>query len=245
LSHRVTQRATAVHRRRDAARNTLDLLFYPSDSLAQAIYSILLVLTFTLADRVAEGDEVLSTQTGFGWASQLLLASFGCAVAWGLIDGIMYLLSSRFEREQQRHTMQQIQQISSEDEGVRAIAEELEDAYPLLASMPDRQQLYRALYSRRTVPLPAPPRRLREDLLGALGTVLVAVGAALPMMLPLVLFADNPELAVRLSNVVACSMLFWLGYRWAAYAGGRKWRTGLQLLVLGLVMVGIAIPLGG
>ena len=80
---------------------------------------------------------------------------------------------------------------------------------------------------------------------GGLGTFLVAVLAALPLVLPLLLVPGSIELRVRASNVVAFAMLFIMGYRWGHYAGGKPILTGLMLLVLGALMVLIAIPLGG
>jgi hypothetical protein len=52
-------------------------------------------------------------------------------------------------------------------------------------------------------------------------------------------------LAIRLSNLVAFVMLFGLGYRWGHYVGAKPWKTGLVLLLVGFVMVGIALALGG
>jgi hypothetical protein len=52
-------------------------------------------------------------------------------------------------------------------------------------------------------------------------------------------------LAIRLSNLVAFVMLFGLGFRWGHYVGAKPWKTGLVLLLVGFVMVGIALALGG
>jgi hypothetical protein len=78
-----------------------------------------------------------------------------------------------------------------------------------------------------------------------LGVLLVAVVAALPLVIPLVLFRHDANLALRASNLVAIGMLFYLGYSWARYSGSNPIKVGLALAALGLAMVLIAIPLGG
>jgi len=69
--------------------------------LVEAIYSVLIVLTFTLAYRLAEKNAALGPQAAATEVSQLLVAALGCAVAWGIIDGVMYVATSMFQRGQE------------------------------------------------------------------------------------------------------------------------------------------------
>ncbi len=85
----------------------------------------------------------------------------------------------------------------------------------------------------------------REDFVEALGTALVAIIAVLPSLLPLWLLRDEPLAALRGANIVSFVMLFILGYRWGVYTGASRWKTGLLLPAFGLVLMAIAIPLGG
>jgi hypothetical protein len=75
--------------------------------------------------------------------------------------------------------------------------------------------------------------------------MLIAILASLPLVIPLVLFRSNANLALRASNLVAIAMLFLLGYRWAKYAGSNPFKVGFALAALGVGMVLVAIPLGG
>jgi VIT1/CCC1 family predicted Fe2+/Mn2+ transporter len=92
---------------------------------------------------------------------------------------------------------------------------------------------------------PRPVGFKREDFAGALGCVLVAVLAILPSLLPFVLLRNDLALAIRASNVVSFVMLFVAGYQWGQHTGASPWKTGALLVTVGLVMVLIAIPLGG
>lgn len=225
--------------------NFLNRLLDPIDRLVEGIYSVLIVLTFTLAAgavRTQGGQLVLED-----WDSvlQLFLAAAGCAIAWGLIDGGMYVLTCAFERGKDRRLYRLIANEPSQEAGIALLADELDDELGSLASESERNQIYCALYDRLRM---APPPRSgfkKEDLGGGLATFLVAAGAAIPVLLPLLLVPGNVTFRVRASNLVAFAMLFIMGYGWGQYAGGKPLFYGLMLLILGVSMVFIAIPLGG
>lgn len=217
----------------------------PLDLMVEGIYSVLIVLTFTLAVRAADSNEWLGEAVASNFVMQLFWAALGCAVAWGIIDGFMYLLTCVFERGQERRLFRAIRNVGTEEEGIQTLAGELDDNLGNLASEEERRAIYAALYARLRVAPPPQAGFERADFAGGLGILLVAVATALPVVLPLLFFVDNPALAVRLSNLAAFVMLFIMGYRWAVYAGGKPLRFGLVLTLVGILMVLIAIPLGG
>ena len=65
-----------------------------------------------------------------------------------------------------------------------------------------------------------------------------------PVVIPFI-FMREAVPALRVSNAVAIAMLFLLGHSLARYAGTSPWRTGLWLVGLGVVLVGLTIALGG
>ncbi|NTU78396.1 MAG: hypothetical protein HGA45_03175 [Chloroflexales bacterium] len=80
---------------------------------------------------------------------------------------------------------------------------------------------------------------------GALGCVLVAIIAVLPSLVPFVLLRHNYAFAVRVSNVVSFIVLFGAGHSWGKHTDASPWRTRLLLVAVGVMMVAVAIPLGG
>lgn len=223
----------------------LERLLDPIDLLSQAIYSILIVLTFTLAFRIARfGAGALATASS-EQINQLLIAAVGAALAWGVIDGIMYVLMSVFERSERHRLLQGILSAQTEQEGLDAIQAELEHILEPITKESDRRDLYRDVLAHLREGELRPVGLKREDIVGGLGSVLVAVGAALPSIAPLALIRNNPFLAIRASNVVSFIMLFILGYRWGAYTGANPWKTGLLLVAVGVIMTLVAIYLGG
>ena len=92
------------------------------------------------------------------------------------------------------------------------------------------------------------PQRVKltgEDLLGAIGCVLMCFIAVLPSMVPLALLPNHFDLAIRISNMISFIVLFLAGYHWGKYSGIDPFKTGLLLLVIGIVLALVAIPLGG
>ena len=176
---------------------------------------------------------------------ELLLGALGATLAWGLIDGVMYAMIAVFERGEKHRLLVRIQTALTQDEGLEAIAEELDHILEPIARLEKRRLLYTDILEHLQDSAPQPVKFTRQDLTGALGCVLVALIAVLPSLTPLVLLGNYPALAIRLSNVVSFCVLFYTGYLWGKHSGSNPWKTGLLLLVMGVVLVLIAIPLGG
>jgi hypothetical protein len=176
---------------------------------------------------------------------QLFIAALGCAVAWGLIDGVMYVLTTMFQRGEKRRLAMAVRNAANEDAAVALLSAQLDETYADIASVEERAAHYRNLYARLQSVMPRTVGFKKEDFAGALGVVLVAILAALPVVLPLLLAPVNSTLALRLSNVAAVGMLYWMGHSWGKHVGGVPWKVGLTLLLIGVIMVSVAIPLGG
>jgi VIT1/CCC1 family predicted Fe2+/Mn2+ transporter len=100
---------------------------------------------------------------------------------------------------------------------------------------------------RRLKMLPAPPEKIaptRDELLHALAICLLVFVSTLPVTIPFMI-AQNAHRALRMSNAIALVMLFLLGHSLGKYTGGRSWRLGFGMLLIGGVLVASTIALGG
>ena len=68
----------------------------PIDRVSEVIFGVLMAMTFIGAMNVAEA--------GQGEVRKTLIAALGCNVAWGLTDGIMYVVAILTERTRERST---------------------------------------------------------------------------------------------------------------------------------------------
>jgi len=92
----------------------------PGDRLGEVLFGLIMVLTFTLGAG-------LVVQEGRDATTQMLLGILGCNVAWGLIDGGMYIIGCLFDRSRKARLLESIQQVGDEEEAMRRVAAMLED----------------------------------------------------------------------------------------------------------------------
>jgi len=217
----------------EADRPERKRLLDPMDRIIEAIFGIVMVLTFTCTFSAVEATRAD--------VRSMMLAAIGCNVAWGLVDGVMYLVA---RVTQQMRGMQALKVIraSGPAEGGRVLAGALPPLVVEALGTGGLDDLRRRLEE-----LPSAPDRVRitlEDWLGALGIFLIAVISMMPVLLPFILMKE-PHPAMRVSNGIALVMLFLLGQQWASLIGLPRWRVGIALAFGGAVLVGITIALGG
>jgi VIT1/CCC1 family predicted Fe2+/Mn2+ transporter len=206
----------------------------PAERFAEILFGLIMTLSFTGTMSVISGGRQEVTTT--------LISVLGCNIAWGIIDGILYLIAEASERGNKIALFDYIRGNKDEEEARRAIEETLP---PLVAGTLQPGELESIRQRLLKVPEPASRRLLaKEDFLGALAVFLFVVASCLPVIFPFLIVRD-PLLALRTSNGVALGMLFLGGYFLAKYSGTPRIPTGLAMVALGVVMVGITIALGG
>ncbi len=206
----------------------------PIERISEALFGLIMVLTFTCSFSVAEA--------GRAEVKTLLLGALGCNLAWGIIDGIMYLMGCLAERARSLGTLRAVRAAADPQKAQRLIA----DALPtVVAAILDASQL--DVIRRHVQELPEPPTRPRltkQDWLGAAAVFLLVVLATLPVTLPFC-FMQNALRAQRVSNLIAVGMLFFTGFMFGRCTGYHPRAMGLTMVVLGGALVGLTILLGG
>jgi hypothetical protein len=205
----------------------------PVDRFSEVIFGLIMVLAFTCSLSVAQGS---STDV-----HQMLVAALGCNLAWGLVDAVMYIVTSIADRESRATLFRGIRAADpASGRGMvlavlpEWIASAMDDAEP------DR-------IAARIRESPEPKRRqfvTLEDLRGALWSCILVLLATLPPAIPFLLVKD-PGHALRVSNGVAVASMFLAGYWLGRAIGRRPWLVGLTMVVIGSAMVALTIALGG
>jgi len=171
----------------------------------------------------------------------MMLAAIGCNVAWGLVDGVMYLVARVTQQMRGLETLKAVR-AAAPAEGGRILS----GALPPLVSEALGESGVDDLRV-RLIELPSAPAHVRisvEDCLGALGIFLIAVISMMPVLVPFVVMKE-PHPAMRVSNGIALAMLFLLGQQWASLIGLPRWRVGIGMALGGAVLVAVTIALGG
>lgn len=223
----------------------LGSLIDPIDRLSETVFSILILLTFTLAFRITRLAGSSQQPVSQENVNELLIGALGAVLAWGLIDGIMYALISMFERGERHRLLREIQAARTEQEAVDVIAEDMDYLLEPIIGEKERKTLYHSIFAHLRNSKPRKIGLKGEDFSGALGHVIVAIVAVIPSLIPLIIIRQDYDLAIRVSNLVSFIVLFVAGYYWGNYTGANPWKTGLLLMSVAIALVVIAIPLGG
>jgi VIT1/CCC1 family predicted Fe2+/Mn2+ transporter len=206
----------------------------PNERIAEVLFGLIMVLTFTGSLSVADAgrDDVRT----------MLIGALGCNLAWGIIDGLFYLMGCLSEQGRDIRSLRALRKAASPDEAHRVIADALPPMVAATLGPADYESMRQKL-----VQLPGPPSRPRlgkDEWLGALAVFLWVFLITFPVTIPFI-FLDSLGRAMRLSNAIAIVLLFLTGYAFGRVAVYRPWLTGLAMVVLGSVLVAITIALGG
>jgi hypothetical protein len=210
-----------------------DRILDPMDRISEVLFGLIMVLTFTCTLGVATATQI-EVRT-------MLIGALGCNLAWGIIDGGVYLLARLNERGRAIVNWRAVRDAADVGAAQRIVANALPS---LVASVLEPAQLEWIRQRLHQLPEPARPRLTKDDWLGAVGICLLSFLSTFPIVIPFLLFGEA-RLALRVSNAVAIAMLFLCGFLLGRYAGFRPVAMGLLVVALGSALVGVAIALGG
>ena len=206
----------------------------PLDRVTEVLFGLIMVLTFTGSLSVAE--------VGRDDVRAMLIGAIGCNLAWGMIDGILYLLGRIAEKDRNFLTLRAVQQASNPTSAQQLIADSLP---PVVVSVLQPAEL--GALQQRLKELPEPTERTlwcKDDWLGAFSVLLLVFLSTFPVVIPFI-FIQNTLLALRISNAIAIGMLFVAGYAFGRITGRRPWIVGIFMVFVGSILVGLTIAFGG
>jgi VIT1/CCC1 family predicted Fe2+/Mn2+ transporter len=209
----------------------------PASRLGEVLFGLIMVLSVTLTAG-------LTVQEGAAGVRQLLVAALGCNIAWGIIDGIMYVMNCMTERAEKAHFIHAIQASPDAASALDIVRVEIEPRFEALTGPENREVVCRSI--REYLARAEAPKIgvTKDDLYGAVACFLEVFLSCLPVAVPFLIFSE-PTLALRISNFLLIAMLFLVGHKWARYAHTNGLVTGLVMVAIGLALVGVAILLGG
>jgi VIT1/CCC1 family predicted Fe2+/Mn2+ transporter len=171
----------------------------------------------------------------------MLLTALGCNLAWGLVDGVMYLVRTIITRGRSLTLVRAVRAADAQA-GRKIIEDSLSPIIPGLVSAGEIETVRARIIALPA--LPERPRLKRDDLLAAVAIFLIVVAATFPVVLPFVFIADVAT-AKMVSRGIALAMLFGGGFALGRYAGYGAWKSGAIMVALGTALVGAIMALGG
>jgi VIT1/CCC1 family predicted Fe2+/Mn2+ transporter len=206
----------------------------PIDRILEVLFALIMVLTFT--------GSLSAAEAGRADIRAMLIGALGCNVAWGIIDGVMYLMGCLAEQGRDRQLLRAMHKAPHPDEARRIVAHALP---AVMASVVRPVELEAMTERLRELPVPTGGARLgRDELLGALAVFLLVFLSTFPVVIPF-LFVQAPHRALRVSNAVALVMLYLAGHGLGRLTDHRPFLSGLAMVGIGVVLVAVTIALGG
>jgi len=208
----------------------------PSERLSEILFGLIMVLTVTSTLKIGFTSEEGS--------SIMVLVALGTNLAWGIVDGLMYLITTAFERARHARLFQLAKNADNNGKALEMILSDM-DSTVLRELGDEKKKSLAAEILQKTANESFNPTKLtRDDLMGALSSCLIVFVSAIPVVMPFFVF-QNLNLALRISNVIAFLMLFAVGYKMAAHVGKNRVQTGIAMALIGLAIVTVTIVLGG
>jgi hypothetical protein len=209
-------------------------LLSPVEAVSEMCFGLYMAITFTGA--------MSAITPGGGEVRDMAIGAFGCNIAWGLVDAVMFLVRTITERARtlnlalavrgahdaaagRKHVARALSSVAS-----KLVTEtEIEAVRARIAAMPD---------------LPERPHLYRRDALAAVLIFFIVVAATVPLVVPFY-FTSDVETAKQASRLVALAMLF-AGGRWLGlHAGYGGLRTGFLMMGLGAAVIVAIMAFGG
>ena len=211
----------------------IKLVLAPIDRVIEVLAGVTMVLAFTNALSVSHA--------GKPDVRAMLIASLGCNLAWGIIDGIMYLMNCLAARSHKLDAFRALR-AANDPEAQRILMAELPEELAAKVSSVELVPIIRRL---RELPEPPPqPRLSLDEWRGALGVFGLVFTSTLPVVLPFLL-VSNTTFALRISNLVAVGLLFLTGYVFGRHTGHNPWGWGITMVFIGCLLTAVAFCLGG
>lgn len=233
-----TPDSTAGTTKEDPAEHFIAHHLEPGSRLGEILFGLIMVLTVTLTAGIS------LTHGGLG-VHQLLITAVGCNLAWGIIDGVMFVIISLTERNGQSRFIESVQRAPNATVALSLIRAEVEPTLAPIVDQASREKLYQATHVHlRNAVVPA-HHITRKDIIGGALCAGLVMSSCIPAVVPFFVFHDSPLLALRVSNGLLLITLFFVGLSWGQHMQINRWLAGAGLLVIGLALVGVAILFGG
>jgi hypothetical protein len=207
----------------------------PLERSSEVLFGVIMVLTFTGSISVAEGGQA-ETRT-------VLAGAIGCNLAWGIVDGAIYLMASFIENARGQMMLRAVREAGDNDDAAhRLIRATLPPVVSAALTAPEIESLHRRI--RQQPEMAARVPLSRHNLLGAVAVFLLVFASTFPIVIPFFVVSEAAT-ALRVSNLIAIAMLFVTGWSLGSHAGRPGLRSGLFMVTVGLVLMAITMALGG
>ncbi len=198
------------------------------DRIGEVAFAMLMVI-------IINGYVALSNlNTDFRY---IIAVNLGACLTWGVIDGLIYAISSSMERNLLRNKLLRLKTAAKGQTMLTQVKESLKDTF--LESFDEKGKEAIAKEIITHVPNAALSKSkvlTRQELMGWLSIIAIYLAVGLLLAVPFVLLRDK-VVSWFISNTVGVSWLFWYGYQLGESVGRNRWLLGALMASVSIVFL--------
>lgn len=218
----------------EAEASPTEPLLSPVERVSELCFGLFMAITFTGAMSVIT--------PGGGEVREMVITAFGCNIAWGLVDAVMYLVRTLTERARTLNLALAVRVAPDPGTGRRHVEHALSSVAARLVTATEVEAVRLRIVGMAS--LPERPHLYRRDALAAVLIFFIVLGSTVPIVLPFA-FTTDVALAKNGSRLVALVMLFAAGRSLGRHAGYGGMRTGFSMMGLGAAVIVAIMAFGG
>lgn len=221
----------------EKARYLVSRHIRPINALQEGIYGLIMALATISVVSLTIGLHD-STRT------TIALSALGVNITWGLADMLIIGTLESLDRACRARLADRLFSEPDEDWALEAVRKDLEGTVVDRLDPVDRSRIYLDILESGSISLEPCPRFGKEVFKGAGLSFAITVIAALPAVSALMLIGPV-VLAFQAASTAVVVLLFLLGFAWAPVAGVARWKVGLALSGIGLLIALSTLIIGG
>jgi VIT1/CCC1 family predicted Fe2+/Mn2+ transporter len=167
--------------------------------------------------------------TGFVY---IVAVNIGACLAWGIIDGLIYTISSSIERNTAINKLATLKKAVNKPDILNTVKNSLDDTFLTGFDKKGKEAIAREIVTHvPNVTFEENKAFTKKEILGGLSIVVIYLTVGFLLALPFLVLHDK-VLAWFISNGFGVGWLFWYGMQLGKAVGKNRWVFGVLLAVL-------------
>ena len=202
-----------------------------ADRTGEVAFAVIMVI-------IINGYVALSDlNTGFVY---IVVVNLGACLSWGVIDGLIYAVSSSIERNNVRNKLLTLKSYTKEPNVLETVKASLDDTFVASFSEEGKEAIAKDIIT--YVPNASLQERkvlTKQELMGWLSIIGIYLAVGVLLALPF-LVLPNKVLAWFVSNGIGVAWLFGYGVQLGRSADKNRWFFGLVMAVVAVVFLALS-----
>lgn len=167
----------------------------------------------------------------------IVAVNIGACATWGLIDGLIYAISSSIERNNIRNKLLLLKRYTKSPDALDKVTKSLDDTFLESFDQKGKETIAKEII------INVPNASLDENLVitknefrGLLSIIGIYLVVGFLLALPFLIFPDK-FLAWFVSNAFGVAWVFWYGVQLGKSAGKHRWILGLVMVIVSILFL--------